>query len=285
MEELSKNTATENLLQSFGARRSRLSLLKGALGAGVAIGGASLLHSLPARADTTTNPVAATPVDPIGAILTIARTAEQLAVTFYSNGIASAMAGRLNLSGLQLDNIKAAAIEEQIHLNFFAAAGGGSLADTFSFPDGGATFTDLRSFITTQQALEGVFDAAFIAAVYEFAQAGRPDLAQIAAEIAMIESEHRVLGRNIAAEARLTNYNGTNFGVADNWAFGLLSFASVGDAPAIVKAAGFLGPNAYYAYSPISLDNSDPVYGSVNAQIVSRTPVTSNQLLPAVTTP
>ncbi len=281
MDQVSQNRATENLLQSLGARRSRLSLLKGALGAGVAIGGASLLHSLPAQAATTTNPVAATPVDAIGAILTIARTAEQLAVTFYSNGIASATAGRLNITGVQLDSIKAAAIEEQIHHDFFAAAGGNTLASSFSFPDGGATFTDLRSFISTQQALEGVFDSAFIAAVYEFAQAGRPDLAQIAAEIAMVESEHRALGRNIAAEAMLINYDGKYFGVPDNWAYGQLAFASVGDAPAIVKAAGFLGPNAYYTYQPIQY-LTDPIYSTVNSQIVSRTPVTSNQLLPAV---
>ncbi|MGH2388151.1 MAG: hypothetical protein ACRDIE_08085, partial [Chloroflexota bacterium] len=134
MDDLAKNTATENLLKSFGARRSRMSLLKGALGAGAAVTGASLLGGLPARA--ATNPVAATPADSLSTIFTVARTAEQLAVTFYSNAIASASAGRLNLSGVQLNNIKAAAIEEQIHQQFFTAAGGSSLADSFSFPTG-----------------------------------------------------------------------------------------------------------------------------------------------------
>lgn len=274
MDELSKQKATENLLRSFGARRSRLSLLKGALGAGAAIAGAGLLANLPAHADTATT---GTQEDAFTTIFTIARTAEQLAVTFYSNGIANARAGRLNLGGIQLDNIIAAAIEEQIHQQFFAAAGGASLADTFSFPQGNRTFTDLGTFIETQQTLEGVFDAAFIAAVFEFAQAGRPDLAQIAAEIAMVESEHRALGRNIAAEMRLVRPDGTSYSPADNWAFGLLTLEAVGDAPAIVTAAGFLNPNGGYAYTPIDYVN-DPIYSTINRRIVSRAPITSNTL-------
>ncbi|HVA90482.1 MAG TPA: ferritin-like domain-containing protein [Chloroflexota bacterium] len=272
MEELSKHTATENLLRSFGARRSRLSLLKGALGAGAAITGASLLGGLPARA--ATNPVEATAEDTFTTIFTIARTAEQLAVTFYQNGIANA--GSLGLSGLQLDNIKAAAIEEQSHQQLFTTLGGASLASSFSFPQGQFTFTNLGAFIETQQQLEGVFDAAFIAAVYEFAQAGRPDLAQVAAEIAMVESEHRALGRNIAAEAGLSAYDGSSYSPANNWVFGLLTLEAVGDAPAIVTAAGFLGPNANYAYVPIDYMN-DPVYSGVYSRITSRAYVTSNQ--------
>lgn len=278
MDELSRDTATENLLRSFGARRSRLSLLKGALGAGAAITGASLLAGLPARAATTTNPVEATPEDALTTIFTIARTAEQLAVTFYSNAIASAVAGRLSLQrGVQLDSIIAAAIEEQIHEEFFAAAGGSALANSFSFPQGQFTFTDLRAFINAQQQLEGVFDAAFIAAVYEFAQAGRPDLAQIAAEIAMVEAEHRVLGRNIAAEALIAQSDGSSYDPPNNLAFGLLTLEAVGDAPAIVTAAGYLGPNAIYTYQPIDYVN-DPIYSRVNATIISRAPITSNTM-------
>ncbi|HEY8286216.1 MAG TPA: hypothetical protein VIJ28_17665, partial [Chloroflexota bacterium] len=152
MDEVSKQRATENLLKSFGARRSRLSLLKGALGTGAAIAGAGMLTKLPAFADTA-NPVEATAEDALTTIFTIARTAEQLAVTFYSNGIANARAGRLDLGGIDLDNIIAAAIEEQIHQQFFTAAGGASLADAFSFPQGNRTFTDLGTFIDTQQTL------------------------------------------------------------------------------------------------------------------------------------
>ncbi len=281
MDELSKQAATENLLKSLGARQSRLSLLKGALGAGAALTGAGLLAPAPAHAAPMRDRHRRRAEDSFATIFTVARTAEQLAVTFYENGINSALAGCLDLQGLQLDNIKAAAIEEQIHQEFFTAAGGDSLATTFSFPSGAATFTDLGLFIATQQQLEGVFDAAFIAAVFEFAQAGRPDLAQIAAEIAMIESEHRALGRNIAAEAGLTAPDGTSYDPADNWVFGLLTLEAVGDAPAIVAAAGFLSPDDStgnsFTYTPIDYAG-DPVYSDINARITSRTPVTSPQL-------
>lgn len=278
MDKMSKHAATENLLHSFGARQSRRSMLKGALGAGAAVAGAGLLSRLPARA---ADAAMAAPEDTFATIFTVARTAEQLAVTFYENGIRAAMSGQLKLTGVQLDNIKAAAIEEQIHQEFFTAAGGASLAATFSFPYGLGTFADLGLFIATQQLLEGVFDAAFIAAVYEFAQAGRPDLAQIAAEIAMVESEHRALGRNIAATAGITMPDGTSYNPADNWVFGLLTLESVGDAPAIVAAAGFLSPDAAtgnsFTYQPIDYAN-DPVYSGVNARITSRTPITSDKL-------
>jgi hypothetical protein len=284
MDEQSRQVATETLLNSLDARRSRRTVLKGALGAGAALAGTGLLSRLPALAADTTTTTPQAPADAFSVIFTVARTAEQLAVTFYENGIRAAIAGKIKLSTQQLDNIKAAAIEEQIHQQFFTAAGGGSLATTFSFPYGLGTFADLGLFIATQQMLEGVFDAAFIAAVYEFAQGGRPDLAQIAAEIAMVESEHRALGRSIAAEAGVTGPNDDNYDPADNWAYGLLTLASVGQAPAIVSAAGFLSPNAgtgnSFDYAPIDYLN-DPVYSDVNSRIISRTPVTSDMLTKA----
>lgn len=281
MDDLSKQAATESLLHSLRARRSRASLLKGALGAGAGITSAGFLARATAQAGKRDpergRRLGRGPEDSFATIFNVAVTAERLAVTFYENGIDHA--GTLGLAGLQLDNIKAAAIEEQIHEEFFAAAGGVPLTSTFSFPQGASTFTDLGTFIATQQALEGVFDAAFIAAVYEFAQAGRPDLAQISAEIAMVESEHRALGRNIAAEHNLTPPGGGSYDPADNWVFGLLTLEAVGDAPAIVASAGFLSPTAgnSYAYVPINYAG-DPTYSGVNANIISRTPITSNML-------
>ncbi|GAC1378008.1 MAG: hypothetical protein NVS4B7_03230 [Ktedonobacteraceae bacterium] len=183
--------------------------------------------------------------DSIVTILTVARTAEQLAVTFYSNGIANA--DKLGLTGANLENIKAAAVEEQIHQQFFTANGGQSLAETFSFPQGAATFTDLKTFIATQQQLEGVFDSAFLVAISEFCQLGRPDLAQIAGQIATIEAEHRALGRQIGG---LTP--------ADNWAFSPVLLGSVGDAPALVQKAGYLSPTSGNSYTYQAIDTSNP---------------------------
>lgn len=220
--------AHDMLKASFAARRSRRALLKvAALGtAGVAAASAGLLLQ-PARARASGDVEGAE--DSILAIFGVAVTAERLAVTFYSHGLRAAE--KLGLSGINKENIAAALVEEQIHEIFFEANGGVPATSTFSFPHGESTFDNLGRFIETQQMLEGVFDSAFLAAIKEFAQLGRPDLAQIAGQIATIESEHRALGRQIGG-----------LRPADNWAFAPVFFESVGDAPAVVANAGFLSP-------------------------------------------
>lgn len=259
MSNISKEAATEQLLASLGRARSRRSLLKGAVAATGAVAGAGALSVLPAFAKVTGNRSLAgvdspfkfnkPAVDTPATILTIARTAEQLAVTFYSNGVNNA--SQLGITGNDLNNLKSFLVEEQIHQQFFAANGGSSLAETFSFPNGAKTFTDLNTFITTQQQLEGVFDSAFLAAVLEFAQMGRPDLAQISAMVAMVEEGHRVLGRQI----------GSLF-PSENQVYAPALLATVGDAPALVQKAGYLSPTSgnSYTYQQVSTSFSGLQY-------------------------
>lgn len=260
---ISKEEAYAKLMASFNTPRSRRALLKGAATAtGIAVAGAGALSAFPAHAMVKGGGMAAgqavnmgllssshATTDSIVTILTVARTAEQLAVTFYTNGINNA--SQLGISGANLDYLKAALIEEQIHQQFFTANGGQSLATTFSFPNGAKTFTDLNTFIATQQQLEGVFDSAFLAAIFEFAQLGRPDLAQIAGQIATVESEHRALGRVIGS-----------LSPADNWAFTPVLIASVGDAPALVQKAGYLSPTSgnSYTYQEVSTSDASILY-------------------------
>ncbi len=243
-----RDSATANLLDSFNARRSRGALLKGALATGLAVGGAGLLPALPVRAASGGEDDESE--DKMKTIFSIARTAEQLAITFYSNGVMNA--ATMGLKGMELDQIKAALIEEQIHQQFFTANHGQSLADTFSFPDGAQTFMQLKLFIKAQQQLEGAFDSAFIAAVEEFAAMGRPDLARIACQIAMIESEHRALGRDIA-----------HLPLADNWTFAPKLIEAVGDAPEVLMQAGYLSPQPgnSYTYHQVTFDDptNDPL--------------------------
>ncbi len=265
-ENISKEEAYAKLQASFNTPRSRRALLKGAaVATGVAAAGAGILSALPASAMVRSNgwlgaqngqaanmgllSSSQATTDSIVTILTVARTAEQLAVTFYTNGINNA--SQLGISGANLDILKAALIEEQIHQQFFAANGGQSLATTFSFPNGAKTFTDLSTFIATQQQLEGVFDSAFLAAIFEFAQLGRPDLAQIAGQIATVEAEHRALGRMIG-----------NLDPANNWAFSPVLLATVGDAPALVTKAGYLSPTSgnSYTYQQVSTNDSSILY-------------------------
>ncbi len=229
---------------------SRRNLLKGAVAGaagvtGLAVAGGALYTSN-AHAASAHN---SNCVTPIAEILTIGRTAERLAVTFYTHGLNNAE--KLGITGANKADIRAALIEEQIHELFFASAGAGYLASTFSFPHGDDTFENLNYFIETQQQLEGVFDSAFLAAIKEFALQNRPDLSQIAGQIACIESEHRALGRMIGG-----------YVPADNWAFAPVLLAKVGDAPALVAKAGYLSPvpGNHFTYEQVPVGGGGVVY-------------------------
>ena len=243
------------ITETSKTQKSRRNLLKGAVAGaagvtGLAVAGEAFLsqHSSVHAAASSYDPNCVTPIPEI---LTIARTAERLAVTFYTNGLNHA--DKLGISGADKQYIRAALIEEQIHELYFASAGGKYLASTFSFPYGEETFENLGLFIKTQQQLEGVFDSAFLAAVKEFGLQGHPELSQVAAQIACIESEHRALGRAIGG-----------YVPADNWAFTPVLIGKVGDAPALVASAGYLSPKKdnSYTYYQVSTEDSGVVYRS-----------------------
>lgn len=280
MDDIAPETALAALEASFTTRRSRKTFLQGAVATGVAAAGVGMLRG--------TAGAQAMAADSIQTILNVAATAETLAVTFYSNGVNSATA--LGLSASQLDDIKAALIEEQIHLNFFKAAGGVPAASTFSFPKGPTTFSDLSAFISTQQQLEGVFDSAFIAASYEFVQLGHPELARTAVQIAMIESEHRALGRDIASDHNImldaTMAGTASPNPADNWAFAPQTIKSVGAAPALVQAAGYLSPSGTnsFTFQDQTANFSGAVLGPVFSAVLFQTPFVATTV-PLAATP
>jgi hypothetical protein len=228
---------------------SRRSVLKGTLAGvtglaavgGVAAAGAIYSHkndSGAAHADSVNSSNAKAAIQ---AILNIAITAEELAVIFYSNVIKNA--NHLGFSNAGFLDIQAALIEEQIHQTFLAKQGAKALTNTFSFPFGNDTFRNFNHFITVQQLLEALFVAAYIAAGREFAQLGRPDLVQIAAQIGGIEAEHRAIGRAIGGMRP-----------ANNRAFETLLVNAVADAPAVLKKDGFLNPQPgnSFVFKPVS---------------------------------
>lgn len=234
--------ATDALLASLAAPRPRRGLLKAAaLGAGaLAVGGGTLLGTLPALAAPATS---------AGDILNIAATAERLAVTFYSHGIARAH--RLGISGDNLDYLKAAVTEEQIHQNFLVANGAKPLTSEFSFPHGDDTFEHKSLFISTLEQLEVDFIAAYLAAVKEFAQQGQPRLAQIAAQIMGVEAEHRTLGRDIGG-----------LDPANNFGFEPALLGSVSAAVTALSKQGYLNPRRgnRYEYHPVSTSFPGLIY-------------------------
>ena len=251
--ELTPEIANSRLLASFQGPRSRRTMLKGAIAGavgatGLAVG-ATLLTPQLTHAEAVSG--SSCTVDSVKTILSVAATAERLAVTFYTNGLKNADKLGIGVRSAAYDVFEAALIEEQIHELFFVANGGTPLASTFSFPHGQKTFEDLSTFIETQQQLEGVFDSAFLAAIHEFASMGQPVLARIAGQIATVEAEHRALGRYIGGLIP-----------ADNWAFSPVLIPSVGAAPAIVKQAGYLSPvpGNSYTYHQVSTADEGVLY-------------------------
>ncbi len=250
-EENTLEQAATRLFASFDARKSRRSLLKGAAVAGAAgitaVGAGALFLS---RGSVAHASGGEGPEDSIVQILSVAATAEELAVTFYSNAIANANA--LGISGVNLAYLHAAVVEEQLHHDFLVAAGGTPLTSTFSFPSGGETFTNISTFISTLDQLETAFEQAYCAAVLEFAEYGQPRLAQIAAQIGMIEGEHRSLGISIPSTVFVPN----------NHAYVPPPFESLGDAAEALVALGYLSPKSgnSYAYQAVSTVYPSVVY-------------------------
>lgn len=246
--ELTPETANARLLASFGSPRSRRAMLKGAIAGAVGATGLAVGATLLTPQNTHAEALSGSSctIDSLKTIFSVAATAEQLAVTFYTNGIKNAHKLGISQSSAAYDVLEAALIEEQIHELFFVANGGVPLTSTFSFPHGDETFESLSVFIATQQQLEGVFDSAFLAAIHELAAMGQPVLARIAGQIATVEAEHRALGRYIGGLIP-----------ADNWAFSPVLIPSVGAAPAIVQKAGYLSPKPGNSYTYHQVSTSD----------------------------
>jgi Ferritin-like domain len=162
-------------------------------------------------------------------IFTAALIAEDLATTFYYNGLVGPVIQDPNLAGPggtathvtasgnfgNVDYLRAALSEEIAHADLFRTLLGisGPASDpvqTFYFPAG--VFDSLAPFIATLEALENAFIGAYLNATVEFSRmasavaagkgSGYPAwelsyFAEVAAAIQGVESEHRVLGRVI----------------------------------------------------------------------------------------
>lgn len=173
--------------------------------------------------------------DTVKEIFTAALIAEDLATTFYYNGLVGPVIQDVNLAGPggsatsvtsagnfgNVDYLRAALTEEIAHANLFRSLLGissasGDPVQTFYFPAG--SFDTLGAFTGLLDALENAFIGAYLNAIQEFATMsatqrafGHNDgdhgtftteqldyFAKVAASIMGIESEHRVLGRVIS---------------------------------------------------------------------------------------
>lgn len=212
---------------------NRRSFLKNAGITSAAVAGLGLAAA-PKRlfAETTSTPM---PADTPTQIFTAALVAEDLAITFYYNGLVGKVIQDPNLAGpggtaVNVSNsgsptnvgyLRAALHQEIAHAQLFRTLLGfanplsnpaGDPYTKFYIPTG--SFDSIYPFIGLLEALENAFIAAYLAAVQEFsllAAQGTPltlggttyqpatlaYYAQVAASILGIESEHRALGRAI----------------------------------------------------------------------------------------
>lgn len=212
----------------------------GALGLGIA--GATLVTRVSARAkdsgDHDSDDLDNQSGDTAQEIFTAALIAEDLASTFYYNGLIGGVIQDPNLAGTggtslitaangnegNVEYIRAALSEEIMHANLLRMLIGGTKStgdpvQTFYFPTG--TFDTLTPFLAILDALENAFIGAYMNATIEFAEMASDTragvkqqldptgkkysssnleyFAQVAASIMGIESEHRVLGRVISS--------------------------------------------------------------------------------------
>jgi hypothetical protein len=225
-------------------------------------------------------------------IFTAALIAEDLASTFYYNGLIGPVIQDVNLAGPggsannvepsgNLGNVQyfqAALSEEITHANLLRSLIGKTSSSTdpvqtFYLPTG--CFDTLGGFTAVLDALENAFIGAYLIATLEFAQMaadskgyegrqrdanGKPyssrDLeyfAQVAASIMGVEAEHRVLGRVVSNSNPANNLN---YQQTD----GLTSVYN-GKKSAVVALTPFLTSGAgLTAYSlPIALANASKV--------------------------
>ncbi len=235
----------ENVLEIVKKNFDRRRFLQatGIAGMGAAatalIGGSATALAAQELTPKTSSSAVSDPVtkDTPAQIFTAALIAEDLATTFYYNGLVGAVIQDPNLAGPggtatqvsssgnlgNVDYLRAALSEEIAHADLFRAllSISGSASDpvqTFYFPAG--VFDTLGPFIATLEALENAFIGAYLAAIHEFARmsgvAGTGSdftsaqlsyYAEVAAAILGIESEHRVLGRVISNSNPANNRN------------------------------------------------------------------------------
>ncbi len=176
-------------------------------------------------------------------ILSLADTAENLAVTFYYN-VLNLPTTMPDINDANHRNyFQAAMIHEWLHKEFLESQGGRALASQFFFPAG--MFTDQKVFFSTVLDLEFRFIGAYIASTREFSGVVSSNITKpnpfaigASAQIMGVECEHRALIRDVA-----------NLTPPDNLPFEPVPERCVKEVMATLKpfltgGSGFVGPFA-----------------------------------------
>jgi hypothetical protein len=283
----------KNCVEAEKASLPRRSFVTRAGLLGLSAAAAAFLPGTPLRAERDDRERDNLSGDTAQEIFTAALIAEDLASTFYYNGLIGPVMMDPNLAGPggsatnvtaagnfgNVDYFRAALSEEIVHANLLRSLIGKTSSSTdpvqtFYLPTG--TFDTLAAFTGLLDALENAFIGAYLIATIEFAQMaadtrssesrqrdsiGRTytsrDLeyfAQVAASIMGIEAEHRVLGR---VTSNMNPANNFNYEMTD----GLTSVYN-GNKSAVVALTPFLSPGP--GLTPYSLQKALAGAGSVS---------------------
>jgi hypothetical protein len=176
-------------VQSATNTLSRRSFLKATL----LIAGGALLPELRPSAATGAGPCG----DTIAQILDTAATVEALAITLYYRAL-STTSGLLDPVSDKIDYLRATLDAERAHYQWLTAQGAQPLATTFYFAANTFGVFGLPIFSAAMDTIETTQIGLYLAAARRFGESGRPDLTEIAGQILGVESEQRVIGREIS---------------------------------------------------------------------------------------
>lgn len=126
-------------------------------------------------------------------IINLASTAELFATTHYLAAINGA--ADLKLDAGQVAYLKAGFLAEQDHLELLESLGAKPVVTEFYVPE--KLFSDKALFAAVTEVAEHAFVGAYLAATRAFSNAGAPQFAVTATQIAAVEAEHRALARQI----------------------------------------------------------------------------------------
>lgn len=143
-------------------------------------------------------------------IINAAATAEALATVMYDNIIKSAIYTQgLNGNANDQAYLVAGRVQEAIHYQVLVSAGAQPLATTFYFPVGMFSTANgsqkPQTVVNTLITLEDAFIAAYLIGIRDLSTSA---LKVLASQILGVESEHRVLGRVVAADLGLSSVTG-----------------------------------------------------------------------------
>ena len=126
-------------------------------------------------------------------IINLASTAELFATTHYLAAINGA--ADMKLDPKQVEYLKAGFLAEQDHLELLQSLGAKPVVTEFYVPE--KLFSDKALFAAVSEVAETAFVGAYLAATRAFSNAGAPQFAVTAAQIAAVEAEHRAMVRQI----------------------------------------------------------------------------------------